>query len=147
MKWIKYDEPKWIPLNESFMDGLKSMWNKVKDAFKDLPLSRLVGDNGKEVRGYVHDYSKSKKTCSLYVKDSFKESAAIAAAVAASNAMLHSKGDGGRKDDAPKYHVQQFKKGDKAKLLGSDLGENIPVTVTDYDQCGDLGIYYLKLEG
>ena len=147
MKWNKCSrEVKWIPLNESFMDGLKSMWNKMKDTFKELPLSRLVGKDGKEVRGYVHDYRKSRKTCSIYVKDEFHENAAIASAVAASDSMGHSKGNDEREMDAPKSHVQQFKKGEKATLIGSDIGKNVPVTVIGYEDCGDLGIYELRLE-
>ena len=149
MKWKRYSESetKWIPLNESFIDGMKSMWKKIKDAFKDLPLARLVGKNGKEVRGYVHDYSKSNNTCSLYVKEGFAESAAIAA-VAASNAMRHSNGDDGfsYRRPEPKRHVQQFSKGDKATLIGSDIGENISATVIGYENCGDIGIYELQLE-
>jgi hypothetical protein len=38
MKWIKCSKKeKWIPLNESFMDAVKSGWKKVKKAFADRP--------------------------------------------------------------------------------------------------------------
>lgn len=47
MKWIKCSKKeKWIPLNESFMDTLKSGWKKVKKAFADRPLVQLVDGDG-----------------------------------------------------------------------------------------------------
>lgn len=143
MKWIKCSrKEKWIPLNESFMDAIKSGWKKVKKAFADRPQVKLVGDNGKEEVGYVHDYDRKNKTCSVILAEKFNENvAAIAGAVAGATAANNDY------DYEPKkQHVQQFKKGDKATLVGSDIGENIPVTILGFEKCADLGIYHIKLE-
>lgn len=63
MKWIKCSkEVKWIPLNESFMDTIKSGWKKVKKAFADRPKVVLKGKNGEKEYGYLHEYDKKSRT-------------------------------------------------------------------------------------
>lgn len=127
--------------NESFMDSLKSGWKKIKDAFGDLPKVKLVGDDGREEIGYVHDYNKKNQTCDIYLKEKmFENVAAVAAAVAGS---LNS-GSGERKPR--KKYVQRFHKGDEATLVGSQFGDEVPVTILDFTKCADLGIYSIKLE-
>ena len=88
MKWIRYcySDDNWIPLNESFMDTIKSGWKKLKDVFKDRLETRLVGDDGQEEVGYVHDYDRKRGTCSLILKDKVDENvAAITGAIGGSS--------------------------------------------------------------
>ena len=142
---------RWIPVNEGFMDGIKSMWKKVKDAFSDLPVAQLNGKNGKKVEGYVHEYNKRKNTCELWVEEVFEESVAtIAAAAASANAMRHNRDmmrSHGKDERKPNRTPQEFKPGDKATLVGSQIGDSVDVVVEGYEQFNDFGIYYLKIEG
>jgi hypothetical protein len=132
---------------ESFMDTVKSGWKKIKNAFKDRPEVKLVGDKGQKVVGYVHDYDKKRGTCSVIAKKEVDENvAAIAGAVAGATAASRRRGDYEDDYEPKKGHVQQFKRGDKATLVGSDIGDNIPVTILDYEKCADLDIYTVKLE-
>ena len=131
-------------MEESFMDTLKSGWKKIKKAFADRPEVELVGDDGKRKEiGYIHDYDKKRGICQLILKNEMNENvAAIAGAVAGALSAR----DGGDYRPKKKKFVQQFKKGDKGTLVGSDIGENIPVTVLGFETCADLKIYTLKLE-
>ena len=104
MKWTKCSrEGKWIPLNESFMDTIKSGWKNIKISLASRPQVKLVGDDGKEEVGHVHDYDRKNKTCSVILAEKFNENvAAIAGAVGGATAANHDDYD----YEPKKRHVQ-----------------------------------------